>query len=322
MGTILMDTEQVRTAIADLERREAELQIAADRLKTSVNRLSWHWSSPSSTSFISRGRAEVESLEHRVQRLGELLASLRQEVAQWEQVDAEGQNSFAKQKNEIAEDAWADKTRRLNDLIHQGGKTYLIDMDQYDLLNMPDQYEQKGGNCVLYGLLHFAYMQGVVLSQAEIDALIDKYRPWWVLDFMGIPLWSVNDILKDLGLDSRWEGNIFQLIEGGYRQGGDGWTFDLAGRQNDLVEQLQNGNPVYVMTDAEMFDPRYAGIGHNFTVLGVNLDAQGNIASVILDTNWGPSVPDIMTVDGADFLRDWATQGCQMVTVPSSGGGL
>ena len=315
MAKIHLEPEQVRSIIQRLSADADNIFDSLNDLRRTSNRLSVDWIGTRSSTFSNDSRNLIIKCEGKIQELTTLLGRAQREVDEWESLDNQAASDYRNTGKLISKN---ESKRILNDMMDDEngdkGQVYLADIDKYDPLNIPDQYDQKGGNCVLYGLIHLAYMHGITLTQEQIDALIAKYRPWWYPESAGIATFLIPSIMKDLGIDCNQESlNIFQSTESDIRSGGEGWTYDISTMQDKLVEHLKNGEAVYVMTDAEVFGYADGGGGHAYTIIGVNVDSSGKLISVIADTNWDS--PNPMTIDGDAFLSDWTQKGCTMITV-------
>jgi hypothetical protein len=248
------------------------------------------------------------------------------EVDEWEEMsqkNATGYQEIGKQVVTVMSQAALVKSR-LDGLLTRDpkGTSYIVDTSNFNPFILPEQLKQVGPNCVLYAIFHLLNAKGITLSQEEVDQIVKKYRGSFPGNLgMGIPLSAVEEILREKNISfEKNELNFFQQIESGLNSGEQsGLTYDASSLKDKLIDNLKNGNPVYVATDCEIFGYNDGQAGHAFTVLGANVDEKGNLISVVVDTNWGtdttPPEPILRTISGDAFLHDWVQKGGYMLAI-------
>ncbi len=313
MPILHMETELVRSVGNQMQQASASMQQQTQQLNNSVQNLANAWQGPSASIFMG----EIQPMMQRLNQFantGELLNQrLQREVDEWERVGSQLGGTSGNSPTPTA--------NSLQDRIYENGQDSFVKGDayfvnNYDPLNFPDQLYQDGPNCTLYGLFHLLHMSGITLSQQEINQLIAKYRKG-IPSSKGIPFSAVKDILKDKGIQYDVEEfGFWGKIESTYWEGrdGKGVSFDTDAMENHLIDQVKQGKPVYVVTDSEMFGYDDGQGGHAFTVIGVNVDKNGDLISVLVDTNWDPP-NTVKTIEGDQFVKDWFQRDCHSLVI-------
>ena len=173
---------------------------------------------------------------------------------------------------------------------------------------------QIGGSCTIYGIMNLLNQEGIDISQEEADAILAEMTERYGRD-RAFPLDAARSILEDHGVTFTHESFANEIL------GMDaGWLLgnDEAAAQQFLVDQIDAGNSVYVVTD---MDDSFAPLGftgdsaHAYTVVGVQRDGSGTPINVLVSTNWEGT--PYYTIPMDDFMDDWMSWGHgTYITVP------
>lgn len=191
---------------------------------------------------------------------------------------------------------------------------YQDGVDGWQLIDMHGEFTpgelvvQDGPSCTIYGAMNLLVANGYDISQAEADQIYQEQkdnaawfsRVWFDMldgshDEEGFPRSDALEVLDQYGANydhGNFDTGIFGL-----------GSPDRDAAEQFLVEQVRNGNPVYVATATDdTFGVK--GKGHAYTVLGVQQDDDGNLVSVLVSTNW-PHGGHIYEIPANTFMDDW-----------------
>jgi len=156
---------------------------------------------------------------------------------------------------------------------------------------------QVGGSCVIYGAMNLLIQNGVDISQAEADAILaDSAKEYGVSE--AFPLKAAERVLDKYGVEyehMHFDNTVFGINPFGI------FGNDAEDAEEFLVDQISEGNSVYVVT---MVDDSFGvgdGSAHAYTVVGVQQDSNGNATNVLVSTNWG----GYQELPMDDFMKDW-----------------
>jgi hypothetical protein len=323
MTTLHMETDTVRAMASQLKQAAETMRSQAQSLNSASQSIDWL--GPSRDEFVTEAEAIVRQLDAQLESGTVLAGRVENEVAEWEEMSMQNSAGYQAINASIVAIAMpiASPSAHLekmlygdtSDKCYKKGQIYIAGTTKFDPFNLPPQLVQEGNNCVLYGIFHLLSMKGITLSQDEITKIVDKYRSGVPAD-QGFSTSVAEEILREKNIPfEKDELNLFQQLEGRQNHGDPkGFTYDASDIRDKLVENLKKGKPVYVTTDAQIFNYPDGQEGHAFNVMGANVDEKGNLISVVVDTNWG--IPGtVQTIDGDAFLRDWVQHGGYMLTL-------
>lgn len=215
--------------------------------------------------------------------LREFAKLLREAAEAFERADRG--NDFSGLRDEVSGEGWS--------LVNNEGfqKDELLD--------------QVGGSCTIYGIMNLLVQEGIDISQEEADAILaEMTRRYGRGD--RFPLEAAELILDRYDVDytlGSFAGNNGQV--------------DSAAAEQFLIDNLDQGNSVYVWTET---DDTFgvANSGHAYTVTGVQTDSNGKLMHVLVATNWDPP-SDLQVIDADAFMDDWTNYGgynARYITVP------
>jgi len=155
---------------------------------------------------------------------------------------------------------------------------------------------QKGGSCTIYGVMNLLIQNGVDISQADADAILDKITKQYGRA-EAFPIDAAKSILDEYGV--KYDHNNFNRKFFGID------PFGLLGNDTEaaekfLVEQVSAGNSVYVTTEVDESFAMGEG-AHAYTVVGVQQDSNGKVTNVLVSTNWG----NYQELPMDTFMKDW-----------------
>lgn len=186
---------------------------------------------------------------------------------------------------------------------------YTDGQNGWELVNMgggftPNELvNQTGPSCTLYGTMNLLIENGYDISQAQADQIYQQHLNSWdlavMIDMMdgqhdqGFSMSHAEDILDQYGAD--YDHDDFSTWLGF----GDP---DRGAAERFLVQQVQSGNPVMVTSEVDESFGMGSG-GHNYTVLGVQTDANGKLTNVLVSSNW--SGQQTWQIPANQFMNDW-----------------
>ncbi len=176
-----------------------------------------------------------------------------------------------------------------------------------------EQLEQIGGSCVIYGAMNLLVHEGIDISPEKAQEYLDQFTKQYKQDY-DFPLDAAKKILNDHNVpyeEGHFRNKLFGFI--------DLPTFrDLLGVNEErakqfLVDQVSQGNTLYVTSQID--DAFGIGVtdGHAYNVVGIQKDDNGNATNVLVATNWGKgfnvehnvSYDRYMQIPMDKFMTDW-----------------
>ncbi len=305
MPDIGIDTEVTLQAAGQLERVSAEVRDALQQLHAQVQEM---YAAGFEGRFVSAFEADWQfwagEAEKTSTNLEECGRDLRSTAEVFLTQDQEGASRFTLDQSGGGRSGGGSGARGSG----SSGLESAVDGTGWSLSNeegfhKDELLDQIGGSCTIYGIMNLLVEEGIDISQAEADAILQELTEKYGRD-QSFPFDAAQDILERYGVD---------YTAGNFNVNGQ---VDVEAAEQFLIENLQNGNPVYVW--AEVDDSFGMGNGgHAETVVGVQTDDQGNLVNVLVATNWDPP-NHLQTISADAFLDDWSGFNNQAfyVTVP------
>jgi WXG100 family type VII secretion target len=163
-----------------------------------------------------------------------------------------------------------------------------------------EELAQVGPSCTIYGIMNLLVQEGIDISQEDANAIYEQMKADYPDSGVtnGFPIAAAKDILDQYGVS--YQHDTFKREIFGIDVGFAG--NDQAAAREFLVEQISQGNSIYVTTEVDDSFGLGDG-GHAYTVVGTQQDSNGELTNVLVSTNWGSSPYEVVPID--KFMDDW-----------------
>lgn len=207
--------------------------------------------------------------------------------------------------------------KRLSDYVTGDGWTFTPNAG----FTFGEQLEQIGGSCVIYGAMNLLVHEGIDISPEKAEEILDRMAERYGTR-SGFPVQAAKDILDEYGVEyehgnfrNKFLGKVdlFSILD---IPGATSVNFfggaDESAARDFLVNQLKQGNSVYVRTEVDDTFGMGSG-GHGYTVVGLQENDKGEATNVLVSTNWGKgfstehnvSYDRYMQIPMDKFMKDW-----------------
>lgn len=289
MPVLRMQTDTVREVGREMTRLGELVSDAVRRLEGSWNSLHGQWQGSSCDQFAELISPNIKTLYELAETCISLGHKLIKEADQWEQIDERGARNFS----------------------DVSGLGRYVSGSGWHLVNDPsftvgELLVQIGGSCTIYGIMNLLIEEGIDISDEDARAMLNEAIRTYGRNG-GFPLDAARSILnRYVGEDG------YTVGTGRFRSNSH---TDVEAAERFLIQNLSQGNPVYVWTEIDDSFGLGSG-GHAYTVVGVRTDEKGNMVEVLVSTNWAPP-NHVKVISASDFMDDWVNYyDCLYVTIP------